>query len=118
MTPFTPEEKKKFERIRDLVLGVVKRVDTGKKMNVQRYEDLFKLFEQNPDEFRKWDVLNNDEVDSTIQIFQLPFEEMRMSQIEDAAKFLGIPLNEYIYYRQNDPRGIRSKTKVPVGLTH
>ena len=116
--PFSPSEALKFSRIKEKVLGVVKRLDNSKGLNIKRYEDMFKAFEQDPDLFRKWDVLNSDELDSTIQIFELPFEEMRMNQIKDAAHFLDIELEDYIYYRQNDPRGIRSKMKVPVGLTY
>lgn len=41
-----------------------------------------------------------------------------MPQIKKAADILGIELEDYIYYRQNDPRGIRSKMKVPVGYVH
>ena len=63
--------------------------------------------------FRNWEVLNSDELDS--HHIQLPFEEVRMNQIKDAADFLGIELEDYIYYRQHDKRGIRSKMKVPVG---
>lgn len=115
MTPFTPQEKEKFERIKELCLTVVKKMDNKKMLNYKRYESLFQLFEQNPDEFRKWAVLTDDSLDSTVQLLQLPFEEVRMTQIKDAADFLNIPLEEYIYYRHNDPRGIRTRTKVPVG---
>ena len=79
---------------------------------------MFDVFEANPDEFRKWDVLHDDSLDSTIQIFALPFEEPRMPQIKKAADILNIELENYIYYRQTDPRGIRSKIKVPVGYVH
>ena len=118
MKPFTPEEKKKFDKIKSLVLGVVERMDNKKQLNIQRYKDLFAAFEKDPDSFRAWDVLHNDDYDSTIQIFQLPFEEMKLNQIKSAADFLGIELENYIYYRQDDSRGIRSKVKVPVGYVH
>jgi hypothetical protein len=36
------------------------------------------------------------ELDDTIQIFQLPFEEMKMTQIKKAAERLNLPLEEYI----------------------
>lgn len=114
--PFTSSEQVKFEKIKKLVLGVVKRLDNNKELNVKRYEGLFQVFEKDPDAFRNWDVLNNEDLDSTITILQLPFEEMRMNQIKNAADFLGIELENYIYYRQNDPRGIRSKMKVPTGF--
>jgi len=118
MKEFSPSEKAKFEKIKKLTMDVVKALDNNKKLNIQRYEDMFNMFEQNPDEFRKWEVLNSDELDSSIQIFELPFEECSMQQIKKAADILHCPLEEYIYYRMNDPRGIRSKTKVPVGYVH
>ena len=116
--PFSSSELAKFNKIKELTLGVVRRLDNSKGLNIKRYENMFKVFEQDPDLFRKWDVLNSDELDSTIQIFELPFEEMRMNQIKDAARFLKIDLEDYIYYRQDDPRGIRSKMKIPVGYVH
>ena len=79
---------------------------------------MFKLFEQDPDSFRKWSVLNDDSLDSSISMFCLPFEEPSMPQIKAAADVIHCPLEEYIYYRMNDPRGIRTKTKVPVGYIH
>ena len=118
MTPFTPVEKKKNKKIKELVLGVVKAMDNDKQYNVKRYEDMFKLFEQDPDSFRKWSVLNDDSLDSSISMFCLPFEEPSMPQIKAAADVIHCPLEEYIYYRMNDPRGIRTKTKVPVGYIH
>ncbi len=118
MKPFTAEEKKKFEQIRLLVLGVVERMDNKKGLNVQRYKDMFAAFEKDPDAFRAWDVLHNTDFDSTIQLFQLPFEEMKLNQIKSAADFLHIELENYIYYRQDDKRGVRSKVKVPVGYVH
>jgi hypothetical protein len=115
MTPFSADEKKKFLRIKDLVLGVVSRLDNQKKLNIKRYTDMFDVFEKNPDEFRKWISTMGTASDETIQIFALPFEEPSMQQIKAAADFEGIPLEEYIYYRQNNPNGVRSKMKVPVG---
>lgn len=115
MAAFTADEKKKFDRIKDLVIGVIRIMDNDKGLNVKRYEDMFKLFEQNPDMFRKWDMLHNDDLDSAPTLIQLPFEEVRMPQIKKAAEFLGIELENYIYYRHHDKRGIRSKMKVPIG---
>jgi hypothetical protein len=58
------------------------------------------------------------ELDDTIQIFQLPFEEMKMTQIKKAAERLNLPLEEYIWFRHNDPEGVRTKTRVSVGYIH
>lgn len=116
--PFTPEEKKKFDKIKKLTLDVVRALDNSKMLNYQRYEEMFDVFEKNPDEFRNWSVLHDTELDSTIQMYQLPFEEMKMQQIKKAADIEGIELENYIYFRQNDPRGVRSKMKCPVGYVH
>jgi hypothetical protein len=111
MGKLTPDKRKKIE---DLVLGTVKRLDNTKMENYKRYEGLFKTMSDT--EFERWANSMGHELDDTIQMYQLPFEEMKMNQIKDAAKFLKIPLEEYMWYRHNDPNGIRTKTKVPVGL--
>jgi len=116
--PFTDAERRKFERIRDLTLKVIRTMDNEKMLNYQRYVDFFKACEANPDVFRKWDVLQRDELDSAPNILQLPFEEVRMNAIKKAADELGISLEDYIYYRHNDKRGVRTKMKVPVGYVH
>ena len=116
--PFTPEEQKKYDKIKEMTLTVVRKMDNQKGLNIKRYEDMFKVFDKDPDAFRNWDVLHNYEFDSTIQLFQLPFEEVRMNQIKDAAHYLGIELEDYIYYRHHDSKGVRSKMKVPVGYVH
>ena len=118
MANWTDTEKERFDRIKKLVLDIVKKMDNKKMLNYKRYEAMFAMFEQNPDEFRKWDVLNNDALDSSITMYMLPFEECSMQQIKAAADELKCPLEEYIYFRQDDPRGIRSKTKVPTGYVH
>ena len=116
--PFTPDEKQKFEKIKKKVLDVVSALDNKKGLNIKRYKDMFDVFEADPDSFRNWEVLHGDSLDNTIQIFALPFEEPKMNQIKKGAEILGIELEDYIYYRQDDPRGIRSKMKVPTGLNY
>lgn len=115
MAEFTQDEKKKFERIKALVMGVITRMDNKKGYNIQRYKDFFNACEKDPDLFRNWDVLHSNELDSAPTLLQLPFEEVRMNQIKAAADFEGIELEDYIYYRQHDKRGVRTKMKVPVG---
>ena len=63
----------KRKRIKDLVLGVVKRMDNDKGLNYKRYSELFDLFEQNDDAFIEWVSQIGHELDDTIQIFALPF---------------------------------------------
>lgn len=106
----------KRERIEKLVLDVVGILDNDKKANLERYSNMFKMMTD--DEFYKWASTMGQELDDTIQIFQLPFEEMKMTQIKKAAERLKLPLEEYIWFRHNDPEGVRTKTKVPVGYIH
>ena len=109
-------EKKK--RIKDLVLGVVKRMDNEKGLNYKRYSEMFDVFEKDDQAFVDWVSGIGHELDDTIQIFALPFEEPKMQQIKAAADFLNLPLEEYIYYRHYDSRGVRSKIPVPLGYVH
>ena len=110
----TLAEKRK--RIKELVLGVVKRMDNDKGLNYKRYSEMFDVFEKDDQAFIDWVSGIGHELDDTIQIFALPFEEPKMQQIKAAADFLNLPLEEYIYYKHQDSRGIRSKIPVPVGL--
>ena len=113
MAKLTPQKRDKIEK---LVLDVVRALDNPKMDNYKRYEALFRVMTD--EEFEKWANTMGHDLDDTIQIYQLPFEEMKMTQIKKAADILGIPLEEYIWYRHNDPNGIRTKMRVPVGLTY
>ena len=106
----------KRRRIKELVLGVVKRMDNDKGLNYKRYSEMFDVFDKDDAAFEEWVSGIGHELDDTIQIFALPFEEPKMHQIKAAADFLKLPLEEYMYYRHHDPRGIRTKMRVPIGL--
>jgi hypothetical protein len=108
--------KEKRNKIENLVLGVLKKMDNSKMANHNRYEKMFELMTDK--EFEKWAEGMGHELDDTIQLFQLPFEEVKMPQIKAAADFLKMPLEEYIWYRHNDADGIRTKMRVPVGYVH
>ena len=105
--------KEKREKITALVMGVVTRLDTGKSLNTKRFETLLK--NMSDEEFDTWASQMGHDLDDTIQLFFLPFEEPSMEQIKDAADFLKIPLEEYVWYWHNDPNGTRTRMKVPVG---
>ena len=66
------------------------------------------------EEFDNWASQMGHDLDDTIQLFFLPFEEPSMEQIKDAADFLKIPLEEYVWYWHNDPNGTRTRMKVPL----
>jgi len=106
----------KREKIEKLVLETVKRLDNSKMANYGRYKVLFKTMSDA--DFEKWANEMGHDLDDTIQMFQLPFEEMKMTQIKNAADYLKVPLEEYVWYRHNEPEGIRTKMKVPTGFLH
>jgi hypothetical protein len=105
--------KEKRKQIEDLVLGVIQKLDTGKRLNTQRFTEMFA--NMSDDEFDKWAASMGHDLDDTIQLFFLPFEEPTLQQIKEAADFLGVPLEEYVWYYHNDPDGVRTRMKVPVG---
>lgn len=107
----TIEEKR--NKIKKLVLDVVKTLDNEKQYNVQRYETLFNSMSNA--EFDQWAASMGHELDDTIQLFQLPFEECSMEQIKKAADVLNLPLEEYVWFRDKGDNPIRTKYKVPVG---
>ena len=107
----TIEEKR--QKIKKLVLDVVKALDNNKQLNVQRYELMFKTMTDA--EFDQWASTRGNDLDDSIQIFELPFEECSMKQIQKAADILNLPLEEYVWFRDKGPDPIRTRYKVPVG---
>lgn len=103
----------KRRRIEELVLTVVQKLDNKKMLNYRRYKGMFETMSDK--EFSEWASTLGHELDQTVVMYQLPFEEMSMQQIEDAAQYLGVPLEEYIWYRNFGDQKIRTKMKVPVG---
>jgi hypothetical protein len=109
----TPQKRQKIEK---LVLDVVRAMDNSKMDNYKRYEALFRVM--GDESFEEWANGMGHDLDDTIQMYQLPFEEMKMTQIKKAADILKVPLEEYIWFRHNDQDGIRTKMRVPVGFIH
>jgi hypothetical protein len=109
----TPQKRQKIEK---LVLDVVRTLDNSKMQNFKRYEAMFKVMTD--EAFEDWANKMGHDLDDTIQMYQLPFEEMKMTQIKKAADILNVPLEEYVWYRHNNPEGIRTKMRVPVGYVH
>jgi hypothetical protein len=86
--------------------------------NTLKYKNLFKSM--NDKQFDKYmnNMINTDE---NFYLEFKPFEnEPTMAMIKKAAKFLQIPLDEYVYYKHagNKDNPIRTRTKVPVGYLH
>ena len=114
----TEEFRKRKKAIRELVLGVVKRMENQKGLNLKYYEDLFNNTfadtEAGDKAFEQWASQMGHELDDTITLCHLPFEEITVKQIQDAAKFIGLPLEQYVVYKHTG-KPVRSATPVPVG---
>lgn len=112
----TDEFHDRRKRVTDLVLGGVSRLERGNE-NSTRYKA--QLNSMTDEEFDDWaSKFEPDEFKHCIQIFTEPFNEPKMENIEECAKFLQIPLEEYIYFRDHGDVPIRTKMKVPVGYIH
>lgn len=106
------EKRKKIET--KIYTTMSKMDKTG--LNTEKYKRMFK--EMSDEQFEKWikAFLKDDEQNFYLEI--LPHKnEPKLTDLIEAANYLKIPLDEYIYYRHNgnkeDP--IRSAHKVPVG---
>jgi hypothetical protein len=105
----------KRDKIEKLVLDFLTIVDVNAKFkNRTYYEDLFRSM--NDKEFDEWASNMGNTLEDTINVHQLPWESVTLKQIRDAADFLKVPLEEYVYYKHM-VKGvdIRTKYKVPVG---
>lgn len=114
--PKDHSEAAKRKAIESLVLTVVGDLDNPKMLNYNRYKAMFELMSSA--EFDAWCKNMGEDLDDTIQMYQLPFEEMKLTQIKKAADDLSIPLEEYMWYRDKGPDPIRTLVKVPVGYIH
>jgi hypothetical protein len=111
----TPSKRK---QIQDLIYKTITTLDkTG--TNTKTYEDFFsKLSDAQFDAFMK-KFLNDSSENFYMEI--LPYEnEPNLRDIKKAADDLGIPLEEYVYYRHdgNKDNPLRTREKVPVGHLH
>lgn len=105
----------KRKRIEKLVYDFLTIVDVNSKFkNRTYYEDLFNSM--NDEEFDKWASKMGNTLEDTVQVHQLPWETVSLKQLKDAAGFMNVPLEEYVYYKHMvDGVDVRTKTKVMVG---
>lgn len=103
------------KKMENLIYGVLDRLDkTG--LNTKKYRDQFRKMNDKAFSDYMTKFLKNPDTNFRIEV--LPFKnEPEFSDIESAAKFLGIPLEEYVYWHDETANGkpVRSYTKVPVG---
>lgn len=109
----TNSEKRK--KIETLIYGFSNRFDiTGS--NTKKFKDFFS--KMNDDQFTRWanKFFKNDEENFYFEV--LPYKnEPKLQDLINCADYLKVPLDEYIYYRNDGHKDnpIRSAYKVPVG---
>lgn len=112
----TPEKRKKME---DLIFGFYESIDkTGR--NKEKWENYFhSLTDAQFDRFFK-DFFANPNQYLTLDIVDYEID-LRMEDIERAAKFLKVPLFEHVafkHYTMDKDRVLVTKQPVPVGYCH
>ena len=106
-------EQEKRKKIEKLVLDVMKVLDTKDSGNYERYDVMFKSMTDK--EFAEWAGSMGQTIDSAPQVFEMPFNEVKIQNIKKAADILNIPLEEYVYFRDKGGEPVRTRYKVPVG---
>jgi len=107
--------KEKRKKIEEMILTTMNKMDKTC-TNGNKYKAFFKSMSD--DQFSKWakSFLNDPEENFYMEI--LPYKnEPKLKDLIEAGKYLNVPLDEYIYYRDNGNKDnpLRSKYKVPVG---
>lgn len=111
----TPAKRKRIEAT---VLEVFEKLDkTGE--NAARYKKM--MAEMSNEQFEKWLQWFRASDDNHFYLEVTPYHsEPTLDQIEAAAKIVGVPLHQYVYFKhdgaQENP--VRSRVRVPVGYLH
>lgn len=107
----------KRRQIQELINGVMTRLDpTGN--NAAKYQKMFQSM--NDSAFNEWitKFLNDDKSNLRVDIEEFGKMKLQYENIEEAAKFLNIPLYEYVYMPHistNPNRPVRTHQPVMVG---
>lgn len=113
----TFEQKRK--RITKMVLDVAEILAGGKHDNNYERLDIF-LNSMSDTDFETWAKWCNNpddptQLDHTIQLFYDNFDIPKYDNIKKALDSINVPIEEFVYYRDTDPKGVRTKVPVPVG---
>jgi hypothetical protein len=107
--------KEKRKKIETLIYGTASRFDKSGR-NTKKFKEFFG--KMSDEQFTKWanKFFKDDEENFYFEV--LPYKnEPILKDIQEAANYLGIELEEYIYYRSGDDKDnpVRSAYKVPTG---
>ena len=108
----------KRKKITDMVLKIVKLLDASNGFNYDKYKAIFdKMTDKEFGDWCNWcnDPDNLDQLDHTISIEAMPFDEPSLQNIFKGLDTIGVPAEEYVYFRQFSDRPVRSKYRIPVG---
>lgn len=111
----------KQQKIQETVLEVIALLDTKDGKNVKKYKEIFDLMDDKAfDKWANWcnDPKDLDQLDHTVYIETMPFEEPSLKNILKGLDVLNVPAEEYTYFRDfgdEDDLPVRSKYKIPVG---
>ena len=109
----------KRKRIEDKVLEIVSYLDTKDQFNYHKYKMMFSAMSDA--EFANWCKWCNDpkdlnQVDHTVTIQTIPFQEPSIENIYKGLAALDVPAEEYVYFRSfGGDKPIRSRYPIPVG---
>lgn len=108
--------KEKRKKIEKLVIDTFSILDKSG-VNAKKYMDMFKGMSDA--QFESYAKKIATDPDFNYQLEIIPFDrEPTLDDIEETAKFLDLPLEEYVYYYHEGRDGLRTREKVPVGLTY
>ncbi len=109
----------KRKRITDQILKTIGYLDTKDHYNAKKYKEMFDAMSD--DEFGKFcewcnDPDDPDQLDHTVYIQNLPFEETSLKNIYAGLDDLGIPAEEYVWFDvDGSGKMVRSRYRIPVG---
>lgn len=128
----TKEEK--WNRIKKLLMTVIDYLDTSDHFNHDKYAAIFDMWDKEAargdwkdiDKFCNWcnDPDNPDQLDHSVYIQSKPFEEPSLENVLKGLDYIGVPAEEYVYFRdfgesvENGMPAVRSRYPTPVGYVN
>lgn len=109
----------KRKRITDQIMKTIGYLDTKDHYNTKKYKEIFAaMTDEEFGRFCEWcnDPNDPDQLDHTITIQNLPFEETPLKNIYAGLEDLGVPAEEYVWFDvDGSGRRVRSRYRIPVG---